>query len=166
MFILMVVCSVGSVFAEERELIYSDDFSMGKTDWKRKGNKVKIVREDEGNKYISISRKNTRGETYIQREFKGYEGDLIFKARVKVTDFKKGAGEYDEGKFQARIERKGKFAGYAGDNFVDSFDWKELHFEVLNLAKRDEVLLMIGLQNAEGTVYVDDVRVELVVPEE
>ena len=154
---LILLCATYRVEASD-EVLLADDFSKGLGSWKREGHKVKVFREDD-NKCIMIRRKNNRGSTFIKKAFKGYEGDLIFKARIKVEDFEIGPEDYDNIKFQGRLIKKGKFTGFESQNLKETSDWMTVTFDVNDLKKKDETILMIGLQNAKGTIYVDDVEV-------
>jgi len=163
LFGVLLLCAT-FCFAEDRdEVLLSDDFSKGLGRWKREGHKVKVFREGD-NKCIMIRRKHNKGSTFIKKVFKGYEGDLIFKARIKVEDFELGAEEYDNVKFQGRLLKKGKFTGFESHNLKESGDWLDVTFDVNDLTRKDETILMIGLQNAKGTIYIDDVEVIHVAP--
>ncbi|NCC51221.1 MAG: hypothetical protein EOM20_08405 [Spartobacteria bacterium] len=158
-FFALVLTGVAHGYAEVvKEVVLTEDFSKGLGRWITEGHKVKIYR-GEDNKCAMIQRRNTKDSAFLKWSFKGYEGDLVFKARIKVENFEQGEEDYHNVKFQARRLSNNVFKGYDSHNLEADTDWAEFTFDVNGVKQGDETILMIGLENAAGIVYVDDIEV-------
>jgi len=63
-------------------------------------------------------------------------------------------------KFQAVLyDKQGKVSYPSADDFEGTFGWTQRKFKILDLVEGETIELRIGLQNAKGTMYVDETKV-------
>jgi hypothetical protein len=139
--------------------LFREKFDGGLEKWKTVGEDIKIVTTEDSNKYLKISRNDRREFTYISKEFVGCKGTLLFEANIKFYQVVPGDKNIHRGKFQAVVIVDGREVDWPDADFEGTSPWMPRKFRVLDLTGNERVILRIGLQNAKGTVFVDDVNV-------
>lgn len=158
--IVFVICPVMSSHGENKpKPIFQDGFDEGLKKWNTAGSSIEISLTEASNKYLKIYRDNRRGFTYISKEFVGYKGTLVFEANIKSEDVITGNKNFHRGKFQAVVVVNGHEVDWPDDDFKGTFPWMPRRFQVFDLTGKETVILRIGLQNAKGTIFVDDIKV-------
>ncbi len=146
--------------SDDLELIFYENFEKGLKDWRKYGSTIQIVQGEQQGKYIKISRKDSKAKTYIHQDFTGYSGTLIFEAMIKSDNIVPGEFYYCRGKFLAQVDFKNGDTTWHDDDFEGTInEWTSRRFEVNDLEGTETVILTIGLQEAKGIVYVDEVKV-------
>ena len=158
--IVFIIHAAMNSYGEDRpQLIFREGFDEGLKGWKTEGLNIEIVTTAESNKYLKISRDDRRGFTYISRKFVGYKGTLVFEANIKFDDVIPGNKNFHRGKFQAVVIVDGREVDWPDADFEGISPWMPRRFQVFDLTGKETVVLRIGLQNAKGTVFVDDIKV-------
>lgn len=94
--------------------------------------------------------------TFVSKEFPNRPGTLRFEAMIKSDNVEVGEREYYRGKFQGYI--KGNKEYYPEDDFDGTFGWSPRKFYMKDLTQKEVVIFRIGLQNAKGAFYVDEIK--------
>lgn len=162
-FIVVLIFQVnGNSYAQDKlPPIFKESFDKGLDGWHKeyKEGSIEIVTTAEGNKYLKISKDSRRGFTYISRDFVGYKGTLEFVANIKFDNVVRGNHNFHRGKFQAVVYVDGRDVDYPDADFEGTSPWMPRRFKVFDLTGKETVVLRIGLQDAKGTIFVDDIEV-------
>jgi hypothetical protein len=149
--------------------LFSDNFENGLGKWAsntRDSGTISVVAEGcpQSQKCVRVTNDDRNSYVYIGRKFIIQRpGSLSFGAKIRVPSLVKGAEFFHVAKFQAAIIRDGREISWPNsDIYSPVAGWRERRFKALDLKSGDEVLLRIGLQNAKGTIEVDDVEVAFV----
>lgn len=160
--IVAITLAPFSGFSQEASL-YSNGFENGLGDWRKTGNTIEIYTQDcpEGQNCVRISRPNRREYTYISQFFRvPAAGTLRFQARLKANHLVTGTEDYHRAKFVGVVIENNKEVAWPNNDLRASVDdWELRSFDVVDLAPSVKVDLRIGLQNAKGDLYVDDLKV-------
>jgi hypothetical protein len=156
---MLPACFVTLALAQE--VIFTENFENGLKNWKITDEKVEIVTSKEYGKCVRISKTNRRGFTHITHKFPARRGKYTFHAMIQSENVVPGEKRYECGKFQAVVydNRGRKTDYYPGDDFEGTFGWSPRKFEALDFEGTETLELRIGLQNAKGAVYVDQIEV-------
>lgn len=158
---VLLLLLVSKTYAAE-VLIFSENFESKDAlkNWKVYGNSVEIVTKQDGSgSCVKISKDNRRDWTNISKEFRHVKGTLRFEAQIQCKDIVRGDKNWDRGKFQAVVKIDGKDVDWPADDFHEDSGFIKRQFRVFDLTGKETVVLRIGLQNAKGTVWVDDIKV-------
>ncbi len=143
------------------ELIFHENFENGIKGLEKRGKTIQLVKDTIYGTSVKISRTNRRGFTDLTKKFTGYSGTLIFEAMLRWENVVQGYKDYYRGRFITEVIGLDgeKWYPSAGDFDGTQDDWMFKRLEVLDLDGTESVELMIGLLNAKGTVYLDEVKV-------
>ncbi len=142
---------------------FQDGFESGLGNWHPKLGKIEVIDVGciEGNKCVRIQRENGRGYTFIARAFRvPSRGTLRFEAKMRADNVVPGAQNFHRAKFVAVVIEGQTEVDWPNADFEGSLnEWITRTVVVPDLDPSVTVELRVGLQNAKGTVYLDDVRV-------
>lgn len=159
--ILFMVSMPQCIFADTPD--FNDDFEAGTNHWAKHGSEIALYERcgSEENSCVRIWRYNPWGYTFISRSFRvPSKGSLRIEGQVFSCDIVPGNKQYERGKFIAVLISHGKEIGYLDADFDgNSKEWIPRSIYVPRLDPSIDVDLRIGLQNATGCVYVDNVKV-------
>lgn len=164
--VILAMCASllpATVASAEGTLVYSNDFDNGLGDFRKTDKKIQLTSQAcaQGSKCVHISRENRRAYTHISRFFRvSQPGTLRFQARMKTQNLVPGTEDYHRAKFVGVVIEGGKEISWPNDDISTSTDaWELRSFDVIDLDPSVKVDLRIGLQNAKGSLFVDDLEV-------
>lgn len=147
-------------------VLFADGFENGLKDWglnkEASGNISLTSTGCPGNtQCVKIVNSDVNSFVYIGRRFAVRSpGSILVKAKLRVPTLNKGSEFYHVAKFQAAIIRDGHEINWPNsDIYSPVAGWVARSFKAAGLRNGDEVFIRIGLQNAAGTLEVDDVQV-------
>ena len=155
--ICLVAYSVSAV--PGANVLLHDDFNSGLKGWKQEGNGISLMSADNGERYVRIIRHHRRTSSFIQKEFRSVQGNLMVKCRLKAEGIQPGLKSYQRGKLQAIVRAGREAPVYISEEFDGDVEWVTKEIAVPDLQKGDKVTLRIGLENASGTLLIDDVEI-------
>jgi len=156
-----MICMVAwTVFAAPASnVLLHDDFNSGLKGWKQEGSGISLMTADNGERYVRIIRQHRRTSSFIQKEFRSVQGNLMVKCRLKGEGIQSGLKAYQRGKVQAIVRAGREAPVYISEEFDGDVEWVTKEIAVPDLQKGDKVTLRIGLENASGTLLIDDVEI-------
>ncbi|MBK8113871.1 MAG: hypothetical protein IPK44_04620 [Candidatus Accumulibacter sp.] len=141
---------------------FQDGFEEGLGNWHPNQERIEIVGSNcfEGSKCVRIERENGRGYTYIGRVFRvPSRGTLRIEAKIRAEGVVPGVKNYQRGKFVAVVIENGKEVDWPNADFEGTISqWVPRAVTIPDLDPSIDVDMRIGLQNAKGVVFVDDVK--------
>lgn len=165
-FILASFFSLLPLSPAAASVLFADDFESGLKDWglnNEVSGTISITSAGcpSNTQCVRIENSDVNSFVYIGRRFAVRSpGSMLFKAKLRVPVLKKGSEFFHVAKFQAAIIRDGREINWPNSDIYSPVSgWVSKSFKAAGLRNGDEVFIRIGLQNAAGTVEVDDVQV-------
>lgn len=159
---LGAMISLSFATSAQEQPVFADGFESGLENWRKTEERIEQVSQGcfEGTSCVKISRNDRRGYTHISRSFRvNAPGTLKFQARFRAENMVVGSEDFHTGKFIGVVIDGGREISWPNDDIRTSIDgWELRSFEVVDLDPSLKVDLRIGLQNAKGSLFVDDVR--------
>jgi hypothetical protein len=144
-------------------LEFFDSFENGLHNWAKHGDKIEIVKFQgiDTNLFAKIVIDDPWGYTFISRSFNvPSKGQLRIEGKVWSSNVVPGVRPYFRGKFIAVVLDRGKEIAYYDADFEGtSGQWVPKIIIIPDLDPRFVVDLRLGIQNATGIAYFDDIHV-------
>ena len=165
-FLLAAFSALLPLSSAAASVLFADGFENGLNNWglnKEASGTISLTSAGcpDNAQCVKIVNSDVNSFVYIGRSFTVRSpGSLLVKAKLRVPTLIKGTEFYHVAKFQAAIIRDGQEINWPNSDIYSAVaGWVPRSFKASGLRNGDEVLIRIGLQNAVGTVEVDDVQV-------
>jgi hypothetical protein len=164
--IALISCSLFcSVNAYSEQLLASFDFESSDSlkEWTqvKNGGEIERVQNPENNGWcIKIDRKNKNAFVRISQKFIFKKPEsLRIEAIIKANNIIAGKGEsFHTGQLQAMIKENGQEVSHPSAKFTGTFDFQK-KIVYADVGENQELVVRVGLQNAKGTMWVDDILI-------
>lgn len=144
-------------------VVEAEDFEKGLGKWKQSGQVISVQKSGcrSGTNCVLIERSNARDLTVISQLISvPRRGRVTLSGYVKASNVSVGQKFYERGKFVASIIENKSECCWKDDDFDGSIpDWTERRIVIDDVEPSTPVMLRIGLQNAKGSVLVDDIKI-------
>lgn len=150
------------IHAESRIEVESFEKGLGK--WKQSGQKISVQQSGcrSGTSCILIERDNARDLTVISQLISvPQRGRITLSGYVKAFNVSVGQKFYEKGKFVASLFENKSECCWKDDDFDGTIpNWRKREIVIADVESSTPVMLRIGLQNAKGSVLIDDVTIK------